>query len=114
MAQAQYIGTGRRKNSTARVRLVPGTGKIVFNKKDMEDYIPFPYLYEVIKQPLNITDTLGSYDVHVNVNGGGFTGQAGAARRGSAAYVRRMAQEPAVAGHRHARQHRAGMQHHHF
>ena len=82
MSQAQYIGTGRRKNSTARVRLVPGTGKIVYNKKDMEDYIPFPYLYEVIKQPLNITDTLGSYDIHVNVNGGGFTGQAGAARHG--------------------------------
>ncbi|AQS53798.1 30S ribosomal protein S9 [Jeotgalibaca dankookensis] len=82
MAQAQYIGTGRRKNSTARVRLVPGTGKIIFNKKDMEEYIPFPYLYEVIKQPLNITDTLGSYDIYVNVNGGGFTGQAGAARHG--------------------------------
>ena len=82
MAQAQYIATGRRKNSTARVRLLPGTGKIIFNKKDMEEYIPFAYLYEVIKQPLNLTGTLGSYDIFVNVNGGGFTGQAGAARHG--------------------------------
>ncbi|EDP68721.1 30S ribosomal protein S9 [Carnobacterium sp. AT7] len=82
MAQAQYIATGRRKNSTARVRLVPGTGKIIMNKKDITEYIPFPYLHEVIKQPLALTETLGSYDVHVNVNGGGFTGQSGAARHG--------------------------------
>ncbi|CZQ93581.1 ribosomal protein s9 signature [Trichococcus palustris] len=82
MAQAQYIATGRRKNSTARVRLVPGTGNIIFNKKDMTEYIPFAYLYEVIKQPLNLTGTLGNYDIFVNVNGGGFTGQAGAARHG--------------------------------
>ena len=82
MAQAQYQGTGRRKNSTARVRLVPGTGKIYFNKKTMEEYIPFSYLYEVIKHPLNITGTEGSYDVYVNVHGGGYTGQSGAARLG--------------------------------
>lgn len=82
MANVQYIGTGRRKHSTARVRLVPGTGKIVFNKKDIEEYIPFAYLHEVVKQPLNLTQTLGSYDVFVNVDGGGFTGQAGAARHG--------------------------------
>lgn len=84
MAQVQYIGTGRRKNSTARVRLVPGTGKIIMNKKDIVEYIPFPYLHEVVKQPLAATETLGSYDIHVNVNGGGFTGQAGAARHGIA------------------------------
>lgn len=82
MATVQYIGTGRRKHSTARVRLVPGTGKIVFNKKDIEEYIPFAYLHEVVKQPLNLTQTLGNYDVFINVNGGGFTGQAGAARHG--------------------------------
>jgi len=82
MAQTQYIATGRRKNSTARVRLVPGTGKIIMNKKDITEYIPFPYLHEVVKQPLALTETLGSYDVHVNVNGGGFTGQSGAARHG--------------------------------
>lgn len=84
MAQTQYIATGRRKNSTARVRLVPGTGKIVMNKKDITEYIPFPYLHEVVKQPLALTETLSSYDVHVNVNGGGFTGQSGAARHGIA------------------------------
>ena len=84
MSQVQYTGTGRRKNSTARVRLVPGTGKIIMNKKDINEYIPFPYLHEVVKQPLATTETLGSYDIYVNVNGGGFTGQAGAARHGIA------------------------------
>ncbi|MBM7581068.1 30S ribosomal protein S9 [Jeotgalibacillus terrae] len=82
MAQVQYIGTGRRKSSTARVRLVPGNGTIVINGRDVENYIPFATLREVIKQPLNITETLGSYDIHVNVNGGGYTGQAGAIRHG--------------------------------
>ena len=84
MAQAQYRGTGRRKNSTARVILVPGTGNITINKKSIEEYIPFAYLHEVIKQHLNLTETLGSYDVLVNVNGGGFTGQSGAIRHGIA------------------------------
>ena len=84
MAQAQYRGTGRRKNSTARVILVPGTGKITINKKSIEEYIPFAYLHEVIKQPLNITEIIGTYDVLVNVNGGGFTGQSGAIRHGIA------------------------------
>ena len=84
MAQAQYIGTGRRKNSTARVRLVPGTGKIVFNGQPMEDYLPYPSLYLVVKQPLAATETEGQYDVMINVNGGGFAGQSGAARHGIA------------------------------
>lgn len=84
MAQVQYIGTGRRKSSVARVRLVPGEGNIVINKRDVEDYVPFATLREVIKQPLVATETLGSYDIHVNVNGGGFTGQAGAIRHGIA------------------------------
>ncbi|MDW0110025.1 30S ribosomal protein S9 [Sporosarcina gallistercoris] len=84
MAQVQYIGTGRRKSSTARVRLVPGEGKIIINKRDAEDYVPFETLREIIKQPLVTTDTLGSYDIHVNVNGGGYTGQAGAIRHGVA------------------------------
>ncbi|MEW9502750.1 30S ribosomal protein S9 [Jeotgalibacillus marinus] len=82
MAQVQYIGTGRRKSSTARVRLVPGDGQIVVNGREVENYIPFAALREVIKQPLNITETLGSYNVYVNVNGGGYTGQAGAIRHG--------------------------------
>ncbi len=84
MAQVQYLGTGRRKSSVARVRLVPGDGKIIINKRDVEDYVPYATLREIIKQPLNVTETLGSYDVLVNVHGGGFTGQAGAIRHGVA------------------------------
>jgi len=84
LAQVQYIGTGRRKSSVARVRLVPGEGKITINKRDIEEYVPFETLRAVIKQPLVATETLGSYDIHVNVNGGGYTGQAGAIRHGVA------------------------------
>ncbi|MFZ0444305.1 MAG: 30S ribosomal protein S9 [Bacillus sp. (in: firmicutes)] len=82
MAQVQYIGTGRRKSSVARVRLVPGDGKVIINGRVMEEYIPFAALREVVNQPLNATETLGSYDVLVNVKGGGYTGQAGAIRHG--------------------------------
>lgn len=84
MAKVQYIGTGRRKNAVARVRLVPGTGKIVMNKKAIEEYIPHADLREVINQPFVATATEGAYDVHVNVNGGGYSGQAGATRHGIA------------------------------
>ncbi|MCC3358916.1 30S ribosomal protein S9 [Bacillus sp. REN16] len=84
MAQVQYYGTGRRKSSVARVRLVPGDGRIVINGRDIAEYIPFEALREVVKQPLNATETLGNYDVLVNVNGGGYTGQAGAIRHGIA------------------------------
>ncbi len=84
MAQVQYIGTGRRKSSVARVRLVPGDGKVIINGREMTDYIPFAALREVVNQPLVATETLGSYDVYVNVNGGGYTGQAGAIRHGIA------------------------------
>jgi small subunit ribosomal protein S9 len=84
LAQVQYIGTGRRKSSVARVRLVPGTGKITINDRGIEDYIPFAALREVVKQPLVATETVGSYDILVNVNGGGYTGQAGAIRHGIA------------------------------
>ncbi len=82
MAQAQYIATGRRKNSTARVRLLPGTGKIIFNKKDMEEYFGLETLKVIVRQPFEATATKGQYDVLVNVHGGGFTGQAGAIRHG--------------------------------
>jgi small subunit ribosomal protein S9 len=82
--QAAYAGTGRRKDSVARVRLVPGNGKITVNDKDINDYIPFPNLVADLKQPLTLTETEGQYDVHVNVNGGGFSGQAGAIRHGIA------------------------------
>jgi len=84
LAQVQYIGTGRRKSSTARVRLVPGEGKVIINGRDMSEYIPFAALREVVNQPLVATETLGSYDILVNVNGGGYTGQAGAIRHGIA------------------------------
>jgi small subunit ribosomal protein S9 len=84
LAQVQYIGTGRRKSSVARVRLVPGDGKVIINGREMTEYIPFAALREVVNQPLNATETLGSYDVLVNVKGGGYTGQAGAIRHGIA------------------------------
>ena len=82
MAQVQYYGTGRRKSSVARVRLVPGNGRIVINDREIENYIPFEALRNVVKQPLAATETEGSYDVLVNVKGGGYTGQAGAIRHG--------------------------------
>ena len=84
MAQVQYAGTGRRKNSVARVRLVPGTGKITMNGKDVRDYLPYENLITDLSQPFGITETTGSYDVLVNVNGGGVSGQAGATRHGIA------------------------------
>ncbi|MDN6042942.1 MAG: 30S ribosomal protein S9, partial [Lactobacillus sp.] len=82
--QAAYAGTGRRKDSIARVRLVPGTGKITINGKDVDSYIPLPILVKDLEQPLTLTETSGQYDVNVNVNGGGFSGQAGAIRHGIA------------------------------
>lgn len=82
MAKVQYYGTGRRKSSVARVRLVPGEGRVIINNREFEDYIPFAALREVVKQPLVLTETTGSYDVLVNVSGGGYTGQAGAIRHG--------------------------------
>ncbi|MGP4063019.1 30S ribosomal protein S9 [Halobacillus litoralis] len=84
MAQVQYSGTGRRKSSTARVRLVPGTGRVVINKRDAEDFFPYETLRMILKQPLAVTETEGNYDIYVNVDGGGFTGQAGAIRHGVA------------------------------
>jgi small subunit ribosomal protein S9 len=84
LAEAQYRGTGRRKNSVARVRLVPGTGKITVNDRPIEEYIPFANLRQVVIQPFGVTETNGNYDVIANVNGGGFSGQAGAIRHGIA------------------------------
>ncbi|WP_353989230.1 30S ribosomal protein S9 [Pediococcus argentinicus] len=84
MAEAQYRGTGRRKNSVARVRLVPGTGKITVNDRPIENYIPFANLRQVVLQPFDATETNDNYDVIANVNGGGFSGQAGAIRHGIA------------------------------
>lgn len=82
MERVQYYGTGRRKTSVARVRLVPGEGKILVNKRDIEDYFGLETLKVIVKQPLNLTGMLERYDVLVNVHGGGYTGQAGAIRHG--------------------------------
>lgn len=84
MAQVQYYGTGRRKKSTARVRLVPGNGRVVINKREAKDYFPYETQLLILNQPLAATETEGTYDVLVNVHGGGFTGQAGAIRHGVA------------------------------
>ncbi len=78
----RFYGTGRRKSSIARVYLVPGTGKITINKKDMEEYFGLETLKVIVRQPFVATGTVGKYDVLVNVHGGGFTGQAGAIRHG--------------------------------
>jgi small subunit ribosomal protein S9 len=82
LAQVQYYGTGRRKHSVARVRLVPGDGRIVINGRDLDEYFGLDTLKLIVKQPLVETETEGKYDVLVNVNGGGYTGQAGAIRHG--------------------------------
>src|SRR5699024_6967156 len=84
MAQVQYYGTGRRKRSTARVRLVPGTGRFIINGHEAKDYFPYETQLLIMNQPLAATETEGVYDVLVNVHGGGFTGQAGAVRHGIA------------------------------
>ena len=82
MAKVQYYGTGRRKNSVARVRLLPGDGKITINSRDIDNYFGMETLKLIVRQPLVLTNTLQRFDVVANVNGGGYTGQAGAIRHG--------------------------------
>ncbi len=82
MAKVQYYGTGRRKSSVARVRLVPGNGKITINGRDIDDYFGLDTLKVIVRQPLTLTSTVSQFDVIANVEGGGFTGQAGAIRHG--------------------------------
>ncbi|HST52169.1 MAG TPA: 30S ribosomal protein S9 [Pyrinomonadaceae bacterium] len=82
MADIQYYGTGRRKTSTARVYLRPGTGEFKVNKKTFEQYFPNQALRMIIRQPLTLTDTASKFDIVVNVAGGGPAGQAGAVRHG--------------------------------
>ena len=84
MANTKYYGTGRRKSSVARVYLVPGTGKITINKRDMDEYFGLETLKVVVRQPLTATETADKFDVLVNVRGSGYTGQAGAIRHGIA------------------------------
>ena len=82
MATNKYYGTGRRKTSVARVYLVPGTGKITINKRDIDEYLGLETLKVIVRQPLVATDNADKFDVIVNVRGGGYTGQAGAIRHG--------------------------------
>lgn len=84
MAVTQFIGTGRRKTSVARVRLIPGNGKITINNRDIDEFFDYETLRVIAKEPLTITDNVDKYDVLVNVHGGGYTGQAGAIRHGIA------------------------------
>lgn len=82
MAKLTYQGTGRRKSAIARVILLPGKGKITVNNRDLEEYFGLETLRVMVRNPLLMTDTIGKYDVNVNVHGGGYTGQAGAIRHG--------------------------------
>ena len=81
----QYLGTGRRKKAIARVRLIPdGSGSISINKRTLDEYFPLDTLKYIVNQPLELTGAAGKFDIIVNVQGGGFTGQAGAVRHGIA------------------------------
>ena len=82
MASVSYYGTGRRKSAVARVYLLPGKGEISINKRGIDDYFGLDTLKLIVRQPLELTGTLGKFDVKVNVFGGGYTGQAGAIRHG--------------------------------
>ena len=82
MAKIQYLGTGRRKSSVARVVLSPGNGKFTINKRSVEDYFGYETLRMMVRSPLVLTDSANKFDVAVNVKGGGYTGQAGAIRHG--------------------------------
>ena len=82
MAKLQFLGTGRRKSSVARVILSPGNGKLSINKKSIDDYFGYETLRMLVKSPLELTDSAAKYDVSVTVKGGGHTGQAGAIRHG--------------------------------
>ena len=84
MASARYYGTGRRKKSIARVYLMPGTGKITINKRDINEYFGLETLKTIGRQPLTATENVDKFDILVNVHGGGYTGQAGAIRHGIA------------------------------
>ena len=82
MAQVSYYGTGRRKTSVARVRLVPGEGNVIINGREMAEYFGQPTLELIVRQPLELTEMVGKYDVIAKVEGGGISGQAGAVRHG--------------------------------
>ena len=82
MSEERYYATGRRKTSVARVWLTPGEGSVVINKRSIDDYLRRETAKMVIRQPLELTETLGKFDIYVNVRGGGISGQAGAIKHG--------------------------------
>jgi small subunit ribosomal protein S9 len=84
MAIVEYYGTGKRKSSTARVRILPGTGQVIVNKRDLGNFFKNETQRTVIRYPLAVTDNLGKFDIRAIVNGGGTSGQAGAIRLGIA------------------------------
>ena len=83
-AKPYFYGTGRRKKSVARVRLYPGTGVVTINGRDISEYFGLETMKLIVNQPFSVTDTVGKFDIVANVNGGGFSGQAGAIRHGVA------------------------------
>jgi small subunit ribosomal protein S9 len=84
MATVEYYGTGKRKSSTARVRLLPGAGQVIVNKHDLSEYFKSESQRTVVRYPLSVTDNIGKFDIKANVSGGGTSGQAGAIRLGIA------------------------------
>ena len=82
MSEERYYATGKRKTSVARVWLTPGEGKITINRRPIDDYLKRETAKMIIRQPLELTETLGQYDIYVNVQGGGISGQAGAIKHG--------------------------------
>jgi small subunit ribosomal protein S9 len=84
MSTVEYYGTGKRKSSTARVRLIPGEGQVTVNKRELSEYFKNETQRTVVRYPLSLTDTIGKFDIHALVDGGGTSGQAGAIRLGIA------------------------------
>lgn len=82
MSEERYYATGRRKTSVARVWLKPGEGNVTINKRSIDDYLKRETAKMIIRQPLELTETLGKFDIYVNVRGGGISGQAGAIKHG--------------------------------
>ncbi|MCK5657959.1 MAG: 30S ribosomal protein S9 [Deltaproteobacteria bacterium] len=82
MSEERYYATGRRKTSVARVWLTPGEGNVTINKRSIDDYLKRETAKMIIRQPLELTETLGKFDIYVNVRGGGISGQAGAIKHG--------------------------------
>ena len=82
MSEERYYATGRRKTSVARVWLTPGEGSVKINKRSIDDYLKRETAKMIIRQPLELTETLGKFDIYVNVRGGGISGQAGAIKHG--------------------------------